>query len=521
MLHDKQLIYAAKVLMYLRKSRQDDPNETVEEVLAKHETELQEYAERELGGQIPEENIYREVISAESIDAREEFKKVLARLEDPEIQAVLVVDPQRLSRGDLGDCHRLITTFALTKTQVLTRRGSFDLSKDRERKFFQDELLRGRDYYEYTREILWAGRVRSARRGCFIGNCAPYGYKKIQIGKDHTLEIVEEQAEIVRLIFQWYTEEGLTPYFIAQRLNEMGIPGPRRNGWVKDTVRKMLENEHYVGRVVFNKIKHTKVMEGGEVITKKLTQPEEERIVAEGKHRAIIDLATWEKARTRIAGNPKVNYGKIISNPLAGIIHCSKCGRAMYIHPYKHAVNRYECRTRPRCYKSANMDEVQGAVLYALEHVQLPELEAKVQNGDGDARRIQQKLLEKLEKEMQELREKEERQFDLLESGVYDQQTFQRRNELVRAQIEECQAAIYKARSTLPENVDYEERVVTLRAAIESMRAGTMAPPEQNRLLRSIVARIDYTGVEPINHQERKGLKRNDNRFTLEITLRL
>ncbi|MBQ2437753.1 MAG: recombinase family protein, partial [Clostridia bacterium] len=157
MITQAQLIYAAQVLIYLRKSRSDDPNETVEEVLKKHETELQEYAEHYLGGPVPEENVYREVISAESIDAREEFRKLLARLEDPEIRAVLVVDPQRLSRGDLGDSHRLLTTFALTKTMILTRRmGNFDLSNDRERKFFQDELLRGRDYYEYTRRTLWA-----------------------------------------------------------------------------------------------------------------------------------------------------------------------------------------------------------------------------------------------------------------------------------------------------------------------------------------------------------------------------
>ena len=48
-------------IMYLRKSRQDDPNETVEEVLAKHEALLQEWAERELGYRISEEYIYREV----------------------------------------------------------------------------------------------------------------------------------------------------------------------------------------------------------------------------------------------------------------------------------------------------------------------------------------------------------------------------------------------------------------------------------------------------------------------------
>ena len=107
-------------LIYLRKSRQDDPRETVEEVLAKHETMLQEYAQKEFGGKIPEENIYREVVSGESIDDREEIKKVLARIEDPNIKGVLVIEPSRLSRGDLEDCGRLISDFRYTKTLVVT-----------------------------------------------------------------------------------------------------------------------------------------------------------------------------------------------------------------------------------------------------------------------------------------------------------------------------------------------------------------------------------------------------------------
>ena len=68
---------AGVYLMYLRKSRQDDPNETIEEVLAKHETMLQEWALRELGRTIPEENIFREIVSGERISDRRELQKVL------------------------------------------------------------------------------------------------------------------------------------------------------------------------------------------------------------------------------------------------------------------------------------------------------------------------------------------------------------------------------------------------------------------------------------------------------------
>jgi hypothetical protein len=507
--------------MYLRKSRQDDPNETVEEVLAKHEADLQEYAERELGGRIPEENIYREVISAESIDARVEFKKVLARIEDPNIQAVLVVDPQRLSRGDLGDCDKLIKSFQLTKTQVLTRRGGFDLSNDRERKFFQDELLRGRDYYEYVRDTLFMGRIRSAKRGCFIGQFSPYGYRKIKIGKDHTLEIVEDEAEIIRMIFKLYTDEGLTSYGISLRLNEMGVKAPRGDEWKKDTIRKMLENEHYIGRVVYNKIKRTPVLENGEIKSKRLTQPEEERIVAEGKHPAIIDMETWEKAQSRIALNPRnTTKNAVLRNPLSGILRCSKCGKVMFIHLYKHSSNRYECRTRPRCYKSVSVSDIRAALIIALEQSHLPDLETRVKNDDGNARKIQQKLLDKLEKQMLEYRDQEEQQYDLLETRQYTQDVFNRRNAKLRAKMEECQMAIYKTKATLPESVDFVERVATLKSAIAALKTSELTPAEENRLLKTIIERIEYTGPKSTGPMK-KGVKQGHTEFTLEVFLRL
>lgn len=60
-------------LMYLRKSRQDNPDETVEEVLARHEKQLQEYSIKTFGYRINEDNIYREIVSGETIDDRPEI----------------------------------------------------------------------------------------------------------------------------------------------------------------------------------------------------------------------------------------------------------------------------------------------------------------------------------------------------------------------------------------------------------------------------------------------------------------
>ena len=508
-------------LMYLRKSRQDDPNETVEQVLAKHETQLQEYAERELGGRIPEENIYREVVSGESIDERVEIRKVLARIEDPNVQGVLVIEPQRLSRGDLEDCGRLINSLRFTKTQVATLMMVYDLERKMERKFFQDELLRGRDYLEYIKEILLRGRVAAVKRGCYIGNYAPYGYSKIQIGKDHTLEIIEEEAEIVRLVFDAYTKEQANPYQIACKLNAMGVPAPRGDRWVKDTIRHMLRNQHYIGMVVFNKIKTTPVLENGEVIMKKLSQPEDEMIVAEGKHKAIIGMDTWNAAQALVARHPRVKYEYALQNPFSEILVCGKCGRAMKLHPYKHAQNRYGCKERPPCFKSIPVGPMHDAVLHALENSELPALELKVKNGDGDAVKIQKRLLSKLEKQMEEYHEQEEKQFELLETGKYTQDLFDRRNAVLRAKMDECQAAIYKAKSIMPENVDYAERATALKDAIAILKDEKATATEQHKVLRAIVAKIEYFGP-PSDPKNKVRLPPGCvDPFELKVTLRL
>ena len=242
-------------LMYLRKSRQDDPNETVEEVLAKHENILQDFSVRELGGRIPEGNIYREVVSGESIEEREEIKKVLSRIEDNTILGVLVIEPQRLSRGDLIDCGTLISNFQYTSTSVVTPVMTYNLSNKMERKFFQDELLRGRDYLEYTKEILMRGRVAAVKRGCYINPVPPYGFDKIKIGRDWTLT-PNDDADVVRLMFDWYVNEDLSLRAIAKRL-EAGHPSRNGGTWTGDTVRCMLSNVHYIGKVRFNYTKET------------------------------------------------------------------------------------------------------------------------------------------------------------------------------------------------------------------------------------------------------------------------
>ena len=120
---DSMLDELLNYIIYLRKSRSDSPLESVEEVLAKHEKMLQDFAIRTFGQPIPEENIFREVVSGETIEDRPEMKKVLSRIESKNIKGVLVVEPQRLSRGDLVDCGNIIRAFKYTGTKVLDRKS--------------------------------------------------------------------------------------------------------------------------------------------------------------------------------------------------------------------------------------------------------------------------------------------------------------------------------------------------------------------------------------------------------------
>lgn len=510
----------SRYLMYLRKSRQDDPNETVEEVLAKHETQLQEFAERDLGGRIPEEDIYREIVSGESIADRVEIKQVLARIEDPAVEGVIAMEPSRLSRGDLSDCAKIIDAFRFSHTLVATPYMVYNLEKKMERKFFQDELLRGNDYLEYTKEILFRGRVAAVKRGCYLGNYAPYGYKKIKIGKDHTLEIIEDEAEVVRLVFDLYVKEQRRPYEIAVKLNELSIKPPRGKIWVKDTIRHMVRNPHYAGFVAFNRIKITPVMENGEIVHKRLAQPEADQIIAEGKHAAIIDRDLWETAQELVARHPRVKHTYELSNPYSGILICGKCGRAMKRHPYKHAENRYSCKLRPPCYKSVKVSALHEAVVHALENAELPQLEFKAKNGEGNELKIQQRIVAKLEKQMEELRAQEEHQYELLETRVYTQDVFDRRNATLREKIEACQSNLYRAKSVLPEAVDYEERVLALKDAIKALKDPDATPAQQNKILKAIVARIEYFGP-PSDRENRSQNRSGVDPFELKVYLRL
>ena len=499
-------------LMYLRKSRQDDPNQTVEEVLANHEAILQEWARRELGHEIPEDCIYREIISGgESIEDREEIQKVLSRIEDPNVAGVLCFDPQRLSRGSLTDCDLLIDAFRYSKTIVVTRAMVYDLENKMQRRMFQDELMRGRDYLDYVKEVLYVGRCQSAMKGFYVPSQPPYGYNKIKMGKNWTLE-PNKDADIVRMMFNWYVQDYKTPGQIAEELNRMMITPPKGKQWTRETVLIFLKNAHYDGKIVFGRRKKTVIFESGKKVTKTIKQLPEDMIIAEGKHPAIIDHKTFELAQDRIEGRgymaPKTR--RPLSNPFVGLIRCSVCGATLTYHNGRGHLT-FGCRNY--CCKTLSPRDLVPALKTALLAEHLPELEAKLKNGDGESVTIQKQLIDRLEKQMADFKVQEAKQYDLLETGIYTNEVFIERNTALRGKIELCANQLAEAKKSLPQAVDYEAKIIMLKEAIASLDDDAIPMDKKNRLLKAIIKEIEYTSA--------KNQPYGVNEFRLRVTLNI
>ena len=173
---------------------------------------------------------------------------------------------------------------------------------------------------------------------------------------------------------------------------------------------------------------------------------------------------------------------------------CSKCGHAMRRAPYPHADDRYACNYHQKsCMKSIKMKDVNEAVIVALEQAELPELQAKLNSNQGSSRAIQQKILDGLVKQMEEYKEQEENQYELLETKKYTLELFEKRNAALREKMKKCEAQIREAKNNMPKEVDYAERIVALEDAIKALKDDSISIEEQNKFIKKIIDRIEIT----------------------------
>lgn len=476
-------------LVYLRKSRADGEHETVEEVLSKHYKMLQDYAAAKLGGAIPEALIYREVVSGETIQDRPEMIKVLDRIQSEDIKGVLVIEPQRLSRGDLSDCGTIIRAFRYTDTLIVTPTKTYDLSNKFDRKFFEMELMRGNDYLEYVKEIMMRGRIASVQTGNYIGSVSPYGYDKIKEGKTFTLA-PNGESDVVRMMYHMWVYDNIGTATIANKLNELHIKPRKSEHWSSASIRDMLKNPVYIGKIRWNWRKNVKRYEDGVLVSSRPHAAPEDCILVDGKHEAIISESIFKAAQERFGQLPRTKPKIKLNNAFAGIMHCS-CGRAMIYRPERKCEDRILCTNMKYCNnRSAIYAEVVEEVIRALR--ELSEDVRELIDAPQKSSEAQKAVTAALVKELNALETQQDRLYEFLEKGIYSTEVFVKRNAALSQRRSELQEAIEEAKEYEAADIDYKERYAALIEAIAALEDDSVSVADKNRLLRCVVKNITY-----------------------------
>ena len=485
----------SEYLMYLRNSRQDDPNETIEEVLAKHERMLQQYALNHFGYRIGEQYIYREVVSGETIADRPMIQEVFNKVEHEGVKGVLVADTARLTRGDLMDCGKVLYAFLYTNTLVITPYKTFDLSIEGDRKLFEMELTRNSDYLEYAKRIMNTGRLNSQRAGNYIFNVAPYGYERIKIGKDWTLKINEKEAHYVRLIFELFAE-GYGSYAIMNKIEELGATPRKAEVFTETVIRTILKNEVYIGKIKIGERTTKKVMENGKVVKKRIRHKEYE--VVDGKHPPIIDEELFYKVQARIGKTTKEASSKELKNMWAGLIKCGKCGRAIEmvivgkgVRDYKKA--RFRCKNVRACDNiSHKVSDVEETLINELKK-HLEDFTVRVEHNNQSVINERQNLLKSLNKQLEEVNKKIDAICEHLENGVYTVEMFVSRNNKLKDEKEKLEEAIKNTKDEIPTMQEMQNQLVTFHQTLDMLHDETIPAKVKNTFLKKIINVIYYT----------------------------
>ena len=176
------------------------------------------------------------------------------------------------------------------------------------------------------------GRRQKAREGKWNGGQAPFGY--LLDSKNSTLIVNPEEAEIVRIIFDKFIHTDKGADSISNYLNQHGYSKKKLRDqevshFSRSTIIKILDNPVYAGKIAYGKSVTEKV-KGTRDQYRRVKQ--DEYLLADGLHEAIIDPETWEaaKAKRRVTG---VKWNKTHSldheHILSGILKCPVCGSGM------------------------------------------------------------------------------------------------------------------------------------------------------------------------------------------------
>ncbi len=483
---------------YLRKSRADLEEEArgQGETLARHARILEDLAAR-LGVHVSE--TYRELVSGDTIAERPEVRRLLADINAGKWDGVLVVDVDRLGRGDSIDQGVIMQSFVYSNTLIVTPEKTYDPQDDSDAEFFEIKLFFSRREYSMIKKRLQRGRLSSAADGCYMGSRPVFGYERYKLPgrKGWSLRIVPQQADAVRAIFDWYAYgmdgKAVGCTVIARRINDMGFRTVMGHEFTRTAIAQILRNPAYVGKVQWNQRITAYRIEDGVRTKKRVKNPD--ALLIDGLHEPIVSMETWTRVQQLFAEHAKrpVNFGEKIVNPLSGLVVCGVCGHHM---SRKNALNRkgafLACMRQGCPTHDTYIHVVEESVLEVLgvwvaefeaEEVAAPSAGVAESVARETARREQEAVRGRLQGQL-------ERLYDLLEQGVYSADLYRERHAEITQRIAEADARL----AALSDDPRPDERAVFIPRVrtVLSAYGSTEDPEERNALLRSVIDHITY-----------------------------
>lgn len=497
-----------KYVMYLRKSRADieAEKEGEGETLARHKKILTDLAVRK---GLYVEKIYEEVVSGETIEARQEIQKLIKECYEGRYKGIIVIDISRLSRGNQGDAQTILDCLKYSNENrgvlVVTPSKTYDIAHNHDdEEYMEFELFMSRREYKMIKRRLDRGKAQAVVEGNYMGGKRPYGYNIIKKKRTRTLEPNTDEAPYVKLMFDWAANEMLSPAKIAVRLNSMGVPSYHGNEWTHSSIRNILMNFTYVGKVVwFERVKVKTMVDN--VIKTKLSRFPEHFSIYDGKHDGLVDMETFEKVRNKYPIH-RTHLNRNLVNPLAGLVRCSKCGRTLRYKPDTNGKTRFSHLYNTNCFvKSIRSVDMIDAFTYALK-LYIEDFELKLDNKPAinpDSITLQ---LNELRSELKRNEQKKNKLFDAWEDGTITDNEFVERKAVATTRIELIKNQITELENAIPEQEEFQEKLLSLHQAIDMIQDEDIEAVDKNNFFKTFINRIEVS-------------RENDYEFILDVFL--
>lgn len=477
-----------RTCIYLRKSREDIEKEHLGiDTLHAHKTTLLEFAKT---NQLNIVAIKEEIVSGGTLSTRPLMLELLEELEQGFYDAVLCMDIDRLGRSGMREQGIILETFQENNVLIITPTKTYDLNNEHDILETDIKSFISRQELSLIKKRMRNGIIRSVKDGNYISTSAPFGYKKVKLSKIKTLEIVEDEAKIVKLIYDLYVSHNMGVRKIADELKARGLKNANSStNWSITTIKKIIHNPVYTGKVVYASRSY-KIDKSGK-ITSKLNP---NALIVEGKHQAIISEELFNKAQLISSArySPPKHNDKELKNPFSGLIKCGKCGYAMYMKGDGKTF-RLSCSHSKQCQtKSTNILKIVERIrsdLYSYFNKLIIELSST--NNDNEIIFLEDKKASILEN-IKNKKRQQNKLYELLETGVYDIDVFTKRNDSITGEIfllnnslNEVDKKLDKIRNINTQNT--EPSIINLIQIYD-----TLSVQDKNVLLKSIINSIIY-----------------------------